>query len=169
MIEYLDEHEIEELSKHYKSGITSSQVITIFRDKGVRFSEATFRKYVQLGLLPRSRRVSAGSGRHRGSKGIYSGRVIKNINDIKRMMSEGLTLDDISRASQKYAREIRGIDSGLQQIFKTMSTEIDGPRFDLSLKPMVETEIENAKESARQLIGKLEDIEKTLTRPRTTL
>ena len=29
----------------------------IFRPKGVRLSEATFRKYVQAGLLPRSRRV----------------------------------------------------------------------------------------------------------------
>jgi len=169
MAEYLEEKEVTSLMLQYREGITSAQVITLFRDKGVRFSEATLRKYVQLGLLPRSHRVSAGAGKHRGSKGVYSERVIKTINDIKKMMADGLTLEDIARATIKFKKQINGIDSGLQQLFKAMSTELDGPRFDLGLKPMVESELNEAKESARVLISKLEHIDQTITQPRPTL
>ena len=38
--------------------------------RGEPLSEATFRKYVQLGLLPRSVRVGR-KGKHRGSQGLY--------------------------------------------------------------------------------------------------
>ncbi len=169
MADYLDEKEVFSLMEIHKEGITSAQVIKIFRDKGIRFSEATLRKYVQLGLLPRSHRVSVGAGKHRGSRGIYSVLVIKNINDIKKMMDDGLTLDDIARASMKFKREINGIDSGLQHLFKAMAHEVDGPRFDLTLKPVVEEEIHLAREEARSLILKLEKIDQALTRPKPTL
>ena len=47
-----------------------AQIVEAFTDAGVRLSEATFRKWVQLGLLPRSRRVGR-KGKHQGSLGLY--------------------------------------------------------------------------------------------------
>ena len=45
-----------------------AQIVNIFETRGIRFSEATLRKYVQLWLVPRSVRVGR-KGRHRGSCG----------------------------------------------------------------------------------------------------
>jgi hypothetical protein len=170
MNNYLSEEITKKLEQQYIDGITSVDVVKIFRDRGFRFSQSTFRKYVQLGLLPRSFRISAGNkGKHRGSKGVYPFAVVKKINEIKRMMSEGLTLDDIVRASQKFSQEIIGLDSGLQKLFKEMKIEVDGPHFDLSIKPMLKMEIETARGAAKNLISQLEQIDEILTRPRPTL
>src|SRR4029079_12392400 len=67
------------------------------RPRGVRLSEATFRKYVQAGLLPRSRRVGR-KGKHQGSLGLYPVEAVWRINVIKKMMAEGHTLEDIRRS-----------------------------------------------------------------------
>jgi DNA-binding transcriptional MerR regulator len=75
-------------------GITSREVVTLFQGRGARLSAATFRKYVQLGLLPRCRRVGR-KGKHTGSTGLYPVAVLRRIELIKRMMDEGLTLEDI--------------------------------------------------------------------------
>ena len=55
----LDEREIEEIERAWPDGLTSRQIVDVFETRGIRFSEATLRKYVQLGLLPRSVRVGA--------------------------------------------------------------------------------------------------------------
>src|SRR5574342_178180 len=62
--------EIARVERERALGITSREVVRLFEDKGARFSEATFRKYVQAGLLPRSRRVGR-KGKHTGSTGLY--------------------------------------------------------------------------------------------------
>jgi hypothetical protein len=53
----LSEAEMKRLESKYSEGIASDAVVKLFQGKGLRFSEATLRKYVQLGLLPVSRRV----------------------------------------------------------------------------------------------------------------
>ena len=55
----LSDDELKDIAEQYVSGITAVQVVEIFTSREVRFSEATFRKYVQQGLLPRSRRVGS--------------------------------------------------------------------------------------------------------------
>src|SRR5512141_2751069 len=86
--------EIARVEREHADGITSGQVVTIFEARGARLSAATFRKYVQMGLLPRSRRVGR-KGKHTGSTGLYPVRVVRRIDLIKRMMAEGLTLEDV--------------------------------------------------------------------------
>ncbi|PKN47332.1 MAG: MerR family transcriptional regulator [Deltaproteobacteria bacterium HGW-Deltaproteobacteria-17] len=170
MPEFLTEEELSECERIYKDGIETLDVVKIFREAGIRFSEPSFRKYVQLGLLSRSHRVSAGGrGKHRGSKGVYPFGVVRRINDIKRMMSEGLTIDDIVRASMKFASEINQLDNGLQRLFSEMQTEVCGPHFDTSLRPQVESELQEAQTTARTLITKLVSIDQNITNPRPTL
>ena len=86
--------ELEEIERRWSEGIPSQEVISLFQARGVKLSEATFRKYVQLGLLPTSRRVGR-KGKHRGSRGLYPASVVRRINVIKRMMAEDLTLEEI--------------------------------------------------------------------------
>jgi hypothetical protein len=53
----LVEEELSEIERQWPGGLTSRQIVDVFTARGFRFSEATLRKYVQLGLLPRSIRV----------------------------------------------------------------------------------------------------------------
>ena len=62
--------EIERVERERAGGITSGEVVRLFEARGAKLSASTFRKYVQLGLLPRSRRVGR-KGKHTGSTGLY--------------------------------------------------------------------------------------------------
>jgi hypothetical protein len=52
-----DEESLVALEEEHADGLTAAQIVEAFTARGVHLSEATFRKWVQLGLLPRSRRV----------------------------------------------------------------------------------------------------------------
>ena len=83
----LEEREIDEIERAWPDGLTSRQIVDVFETRGIRFSEATLRKYVQLGLLPRSVRVGR-KGKHRGSCGLYPAHVVRRVNLVKGMMAE---------------------------------------------------------------------------------
>jgi hypothetical protein len=90
----LSDSELKRLEKKHAVGISSRAVVEAFQIKGARFSEATLRKYVQLGLLPKSKRVGA-RGRHRGSSGLYPVMIVRLVNDIKAALDAGSTLDEV--------------------------------------------------------------------------
>lgn len=90
----LTDNELKRLEKKHQVGISSRAVVEAFQSKGARFSEATLRKYVQLGLLPKSQRVGA-RGRHRGSSGLYPVMIVRLVNDIKAALDAGSTLDEV--------------------------------------------------------------------------
>src|SRR5688572_13989173 len=50
----LTDLDLGEIERIYPGGLTSKQIVDLFEARGIRLSEATFRKYVQLGMLPRS-------------------------------------------------------------------------------------------------------------------
>ncbi|MBS1152350.1 MAG: hypothetical protein H6Q89_4048, partial [Myxococcaceae bacterium] len=77
-MEILRPEELERIERDYASGVPARVILEIFRPRGVRLSEATFRKYVQAGLLPRSRRVGR-KGKHRGSQGLYPVEAVRRI------------------------------------------------------------------------------------------
>ena len=95
--ELLKPDELERIERDHAGGLPVSAILEIFRPLGVQLSEATFRKYVQAGLLPRSRRVGR-KGKHQGSVGLYPVEAVRRINAIKMMMAEGHTLEDIKRS-----------------------------------------------------------------------
>ncbi|HEX8954310.1 MAG TPA: hypothetical protein VF945_20795, partial [Polyangia bacterium] len=96
--------------------MSSAQVVEVFRARGVKLSEATFRKYVQLGLLPRSRRVGR-KGKHQGSMGLYPSTVVRRVNAIKQMMAESYTIEEIQRSFLRFKDEIEAVERGLKQLF----------------------------------------------------
>jgi DNA-binding transcriptional MerR regulator len=86
--------ELKRVERKFPEGVSSAVVVDLFKEKGERFSEATLRKYVQLGLLPKSKRVGT-RGRHKGSSGLYPVDVVRLINEIKGALDAGATLEEI--------------------------------------------------------------------------
>ena len=58
---------LDRIEREHEQAISSADILDIFASHGIKFSEATLRKYVQLGLLPRSVRVGR-KGKHRARR-----------------------------------------------------------------------------------------------------
>jgi DNA-binding transcriptional MerR regulator len=103
------ESALEALEARSPHGVTSAQVVAFFQEHGVRLSEATFRRYVQLGFLPRCRRVGR-KGRHQGSQGIYPTVVVRRLHEVKRLLDQQLTIEEIRglfRVREDDVQEVR--------------------------------------------------------------
>ncbi len=121
--EILRPDEIDRIEREYADGVPARVIVEIFRPRGVALSEATFRKYVQAGLLPRSRRVGR-KGKHRGSQGLYPVESVRRINAIKKMMAEGHTLEDIRRSYVFVRNHMDVVEREFDSVFEKLSTEV---------------------------------------------
>ena len=121
----LDEDELLAVEAQFPKGMTSREIIDVFASRGVRFSEATLRKYVQLGLLPRSVRVGS-KGKHCGSRGLYPAEVVRRVNQVKAMMANNLTIEDIQRGFARFKEEIEGVSKGLRDLISGFEREAKG-------------------------------------------
>ena len=88
------EDDLAKLEADHAEGLSTQQIVALFADRGARLSEATFRKYVQLGLLPRSVRVGR-KGKNRGSRGLYPATVVRQVDTVRRLMARGFTIPEI--------------------------------------------------------------------------
>src|SRR5512140_4046617 len=114
-MDFLADAELERVERERAAGISSAEVVRIFESRGARLSESTFRKYVQVGLLPRSRRVGR-KGKHTGSTGLYPVSVVRRIAVIKRMMAEGYTVEDIRGSFVTVANRLEDVEKGLAEL-----------------------------------------------------
>jgi DNA-binding transcriptional MerR regulator len=110
----LSASDLRRLEREHARGISSSAIVAAFAGRGERFSAATLRKYVQLGLLPKSRRVGA-RGRHRGSSGLYPVGVVRLVNEIKRALDQGATLDEIRLGRVGMTGEVQTLQRATEQ------------------------------------------------------
>lgn len=150
-MEILRPDEIDQIEREYAQGVPARVIVEIFRPKGVRLSEATFRKYVQAGLLPRSRRVGR-KGKHRGSQGLYPVESVRRINAIKKMMAEGLTLEDIKRTWVVMKNHVDLIDRELTQVLSGCEVMLhERPATDRQRREL-ETELTLIRGRARELV-----------------
>jgi DNA-binding transcriptional MerR regulator len=94
--------------------------VRLFESRGARLSASTFRKYVQMGLLPRSRRVGR-KGKHTGSTGLYPVSVVRRIALIKRMMAEGYTVEDIRGSFVTVRNQLEDVEKGLTELVAQLS------------------------------------------------
>ena len=102
----LSANKIERIEVEFREGISSTAIVDLFKRSGERFSEATLRKYVQLELLPKSRRVGA-RGRHKGSIGLYPVGIVRLINEIKRALESGATLEEVRNSQVGLSGEVQ--------------------------------------------------------------
>ncbi len=153
--------ELVEIERRWAGGIPSQEVISLFQSRGVKLSEATFRKYVQLGLLPTSRRVGR-KGKHRGSRGYYPVSVVRRINLIKRMMAEDLTLEQIrdsffsvQNQMEEAAAAVDGLINGIKSRIQTLQEQGE-PTTDVA------RELREAEKISQGLLKKIEKIQSRL-------
>jgi hypothetical protein len=160
----LSDRDLGVVERDHSDGLTSAQVVEIFRARGVKLSEATFRKYVQLGLLPRSRRVGR-KGKHQGSMGLYPATVVRRINAIKRMMAESYTIEEIQRSFLRFKDEIEAVERGLKELFVGFERELRAPEFDPGRKKQLGKELADAQRVADDLVGRIEGLERQIVSP----
>jgi DNA-binding transcriptional MerR regulator len=158
--------ELHVVEERFADGITAVQIVDLFADRGLRFSEATFRKYVQLGLVPRSRRVGR-KGKHRGSLGVYPAKAVRRINAIKRLMSEGLTIEEIQEQLLRFADLIETLEENVGELFGRLDAELETPRFDAKTKKSLTRDVAEARRTADELLHRLDDLSQRVTRPKT--
>jgi len=154
-----DSDEFDALEEHFPQGISAGQIVEFFEPRGVKLAQATFRKYVQLGLLPRSRRVGE-KGKHRGSHGLYPAAAVRRIHLIK-LMDEGMTLEDIRRSFIFFRGQLDGVERSLDELFVALDKSLlEKPE----LKPSRRRELERLLEgSRRQAKDFVKDIERTVS------
>lgn len=140
------------------------QIVDIFVSRGVRFSEATFRKYVQQGLVPRSRRVGR-KGKHRGSLGMYPARCVRRVNAIKRLMGEGYTIEQIQEQFLRFTDVIESLEEGLGEVFTLLGTEAQSPRFDAKARRDLKRDIDEARQTADDLLRRIDSLTRRTQAP----
>jgi hypothetical protein len=160
----LAERDLDEIERAHPDGLSSAQVVEVFRARGVKLTEATFRKYVQLGLLPRSRRVGR-KGKHQGSMGLYPATVVRRVNDIKQMMAESYTIEEIQRSFLRFKDEIEALGRGLDQLFSGFERELELPEFEAARKKTLARDFEEARRVADDLVGRIESLERRIVAP----
>jgi len=159
-VDRLDEATLIEIERQHEAGLTSAEILRILDEHGVKFSEATLRKYVQLGLLPRSVRVGK-KGKHQGSQGMYPAAVLRQILRIKEMMADDLTIEQIQREFLFVRGDIEELERVIGRIFENLGRAAKeraqaGGR-------SVTNDLAGARSLARELLHKLETIEARLT------
>jgi DNA-binding transcriptional MerR regulator len=157
----LDE-EIGDIERQSPAGLTSRQIVDVFTSRGLRFSEATLRKYVQLGLLPRSVRVGR-KGKHRGSCGIYPADIVRRVNQVRAMMAADLTIEQIQRSFVRFKDEIEQVEKGVRELIAGFEREAQGPALDPARRTAIEAEIVAAKQAAGELIRRITGVEASLS------
>jgi len=145
--------EIARLEREHARGITSGEVVRLFESRGARLSSATFRKYVQLGLLPRSHRVGR-KGKHTGSTGIYPVSVVRRIAVIKRMMAEGYTVEDIRGSFVTLRNRLEDVERGLGDLVEDLARKArEHPR-----RRQFQGELIRAEREARAALRRIERV-----------
>jgi DNA-binding transcriptional MerR regulator len=161
----LSDAEIDALEATYADGISAVQVVELFTSREIRFSEASFRKYVQLGLLPRSRRVGR-KGKHRGSMGVYPAKTVRRINEIKRLMADGYTIEEIQAQFMRFTDTLENLDEGFTEFFSRLEEEVAEPRFDNQTRRSLTRELKDARQAADDLLARLDGLSRRVATPR---
>src|SRR5688572_32263105 len=159
-VQRIPEDVLDRIEREHAQGITSSDILELFAAHGIKFSEATLRKYVQLGLLPRSVRVGR-KGKHQGSQGMYPVSVVRRILTIKKMMAEDFTIERIQREFLFIRNDIEELGRTLDEIFGKLDSVLEERRVERSTHA-VERDVAGARALSKDLVARLEAIEAKL-------
>jgi hypothetical protein len=149
------------IEREHSAGLTSAQILEVFASHRIALSEATLRKYVQLGLLPRSVRVGR-KGKHQGSQGLYPTLVIRQILHIKQMMAESITIEQIQREFLFMRGELQQLEQTLRNIFDKLDGVVKQRRRSDGARRVARA-IGDARAISQDLVARLEVIESRLT------
>lgn len=151
--------ELDALEGEFSGGMNVQQIVDAFSERGTRLTEATFRKYVQMGLLPRSVRVGR-KGKHRGSQGLYPATAVRQIDHIRRLMSQGFTMEEIQKEFLFVRGDIDALNRQLSRVHEAVEAAL-AERDEAD--PAVTEALKEVRELGKELVNKLEAIEERLT------
>lgn len=154
--------ELERIERDFPGGLPVPAILGIFQPRGVQLSEATFRKYVQAGLLPRSRRVGR-KGKHQGSLGLYPVQAVRRINAIKKMMAEGHTLEDIKRSFVFVSQHVHQLEQDLDGLLAGFEAELGDRAFGRDYRRVLEKELELLRRRAQDLVRDVANLGSAVT------
>ena len=157
----ISDEELDRIEREKRGGISSGDILDIFAAHEIKFSEATLRKYVQLGLLPRSVRVGR-KGKHQGSQGMYPSGVVRQIQRIKEMMAQDYTIEEIQREFLFVRGDIEELERTLSKIFGLLKQAARDQKSETSGRAIT-YDVANAESLARDLMNRLLTIEQRLT------
>jgi hypothetical protein len=166
-VSQIEEKTLNRIESESPSGLSSREILALFKEHGVQLSEATLRKYVQLGLLPRSKRVGQ-KGKHQGSKGLYPVRVVRQILWVKSLLARDYTIEQIQREVLFLRGDIELVEETLGGIFTKLSRAVaeEGQ----ALAQNARREVKSAEGVGRDLLLRLRTLESRLiTEPRGSL
>jgi DNA-binding transcriptional MerR regulator len=152
--------QLSRLEHERADGLSSQEILETLAELGQAFSEASLRKYVQLGLLPRSVRVGE-KGKHRGSKGLYPVRVVRQILVIKEMLGRDFSIEQIREHFLFLQGELEELDQRMQGIFQVLGAKVmrEPKRRELG----VVRDLNSARGVGKDLIEKLRSIQSRLS------
>jgi DNA-binding transcriptional MerR regulator len=160
----LTEEQLRAIETAFPDGLTAVQVVDAFTSRNIKFSEASFRKYVQLGLLPRSKRVGR-KGKHKGSLGVYPAKTVRRINDVKRLMSEGFTIEEIQGQFLLYTDLVEGVGENLTELCERLTR--DAERLDAATRRDVHKELTEVRKDGDEIVRRLDALTRRVAAPRT--
>jgi hypothetical protein len=152
---------LDDIEKAHPEGITSQRIVELLERHAVKFSEATLRKYVQLGLLPRSVRVGR-KGKNRGSQGLYPVGIIRQVVEIKRLLNQNYTIDEIRQEYLLLRGEIEQLERSLGDLFNKIESAL-GARPDDTTAEHVRRDLKGARTVAAELVTRLGALENRLS------
>jgi DNA-binding transcriptional MerR regulator len=160
----LREEDLRAIEGTHADGITAVQIVDAFTSRGIKFSEASFRKYVQQGLLPRSRRVGR-KGKHRGSLGVYPAKTVRRINAVKQLMVDGYTIEEIQGQFLLYTDLVEGVAEHLAELWSRLGA--DSARLDPAIRRELEHQLADTRRDGDRLVDRLGELTRRFAAPRT--
>lgn len=154
--------ELDALERAHAEGMSVQQIVDAFTARGTRLTEATFRKYVQLGLLPRSVRVGR-KGKHRGSQGLYPATAVRQIDHIRRLMGQGFTMEEIQKEFLFVRGDIDALRRQLKRVYQAIEEAVQEQLREGGEEVGAGEALREVRELGKELVRKLEDIERRLT------
>lgn len=151
---------LDRFEREHPQGITSAEILDTMAAHGIKFSEATLRKYVQLGLLPRSVRVGR-KGKHQGSQGMYPVTVLRQIQRIRDMMAEDYTIEEIQKQFLFVRGDIEDLERTIAKVFDALREAAREQKSDTTGRA-ISNDLTTAEHLANDLLAKLETIEQRL-------
>jgi DNA-binding transcriptional MerR regulator len=163
-VSLLKEEDLRAIEGTYPHGITAVQIVDAFTSRGIKFSEASFRKYVQQGLLPRSRRVGR-KGKHRGSLGVYPSKTVRRINAVKQLMVDGYTIEEIQGQFLLYTDLVEGVAEHLTELWSRLAGDIT--KIEPALRKELEKQLAETRRDGDRLVERLGEVTRRFAAPRT--
>lgn len=155
--------EIEAFEEEHPEGMSVHEIVAAHVEHGIRLTEATFRKYVQLGLLPQSVRVGR-KGKHRGSQGLYPVSALRQLEEIRRLMARGFTIEEIQRDFLFVRSDLEELRRGLDRVSEAFSAAINASEEAGNLESEeLREELEAVKGEGETLLRRFEALERRLT------